>query len=103
MRDTPNPPHPLACLRHADSYAIMGSASEVCPKPEDLHRFGLLFIPGRPPMSTFPAPRTLTERIQGAHLNLKLARQSGNPDIIAAAERILNQLLDRLPRPTRQE
>ncbi|AEJ93169.1 hypothetical protein FDG57_gp096 [Mycobacterium phage Mutaforma13] len=54
-------------------------------------------------MSTFPAPRTLTERIQGAHLNLKLARQAGNPDIIAAAERILDQLIDRLPRPTRQE
>ncbi|ACY39962.1 hypothetical protein PHATNISS_93 [Mycobacterium phage Phatniss] len=54
-------------------------------------------------MSTFPAPRTLTERIQGAHLNLKLARQAGNPDIIAAAERILNQLVDRLPRSTSQE
>ncbi|AQT25903.1 hypothetical protein SimranZ1_91 [Mycobacterium phage SimranZ1] len=50
-------------------------------------------------MSAFPAPRTLTERIQGAHFNLKLARQAGNPDIIAAAERILDQLLDRLPRP----
>ncbi|AFQ97482.1 hypothetical protein DOROTHY_96 [Mycobacterium phage Dorothy] len=54
-------------------------------------------------MSAFPPPRTLTERIEGAYFNLKLARQSGNPDIIAAAERILNQLLDRLPRPTRQE
>ncbi|AUX82020.1 hypothetical protein SEA_FRANKIE_94 [Mycobacterium phage Frankie] len=54
-------------------------------------------------MSTFAAPRTLTERIQGAHLNLKLARRDGNPEIIAAAENILNQLLDRLPRSTSQE
>ncbi|AVJ50740.1 hypothetical protein SEA_OGOPOGO_101 [Mycobacterium phage Ogopogo] len=49
-------------------------------------------------MPTFPAPRTLTERIEGAYFNLKLARQSGNPEIIAAAENILNQLLDRYPR-----
>ncbi|AEK09714.1 hypothetical protein PBI_MOZY_100 [Mycobacterium phage Mozy] len=81
----------------------LGRQVKCAQSPKTSTGSGFYSFPGRPTMSTFPAPRTLTERIQGAHLNLKLARQAGNPDIIAAAERILNQLVDRLPRSTSQE
>ncbi|AMS01792.1 hypothetical protein BJD73_gp85 [Mycobacterium phage Brocalys] len=69
----------------------LGRQVKCAQSPKTSTGSGFYSFPGRPTMSTFPAPRTLTERIQGAHLNLKLARQAGNPDIIAAAERILNQ------------
>lgn len=49
-------------------------------------------------MSTFAQPRTLTERITDAKRTLGQTRQDGHQPYIEAAERVLNGLIDRLPR-----
>ncbi|MEW2483588.1 hypothetical protein AB0876_28780 [Mycobacterium sp. NPDC049093] len=49
-------------------------------------------------MPTFATPTPLTERITNAKRSLNEARASGQQPLIEAAERVLNGLLDRLPR-----
>lgn len=49
-------------------------------------------------MSTFTSPTPLTERITNALHALNTARADGHQPLIDAAERVLNGLLDRLPR-----
>ncbi|XAL85155.1 hypothetical protein RSPPQCQH_CDS0104 [Mycolicibacterium phage phi1_186001] len=53
---------------------------------------------GEPPLPTFATPRSLNDRITDALHNVRLAREDGNPVIVEAAEKLLDQLLDRLPR-----
>lgn len=52
----------------------------------------------RCPMPTFATPTPLTERITNAKRSLNEARASGQQPLIEAAERVLNSLIDRLPR-----
>ncbi|AYD87844.1 hypothetical protein SEA_ARCUSANGELUS_96 [Mycobacterium phage ArcusAngelus] len=54
-------------------------------------------------MPTFATPRSLNDRITDALHNVRLAREDGNPSIVEAAEKLLDQLLDRFPRSTSQE
>lgn len=49
-------------------------------------------------MSTFAQPRTLAERITDAKHTLDQTRKDGHQPYIEAAERVLNSLIDRLPR-----
>lgn len=49
-------------------------------------------------MPTFAAPTPLTERILNAKRSLNEARAAGHQPLIEAAERVLNGLIDRLPR-----
>ena len=49
-------------------------------------------------MSTFTPPRTLTERITDAKRTLDQTRRDGHQPYIEAAERVLDGLIDRLPR-----
>lgn len=49
-------------------------------------------------MPTFAQPTPLTERILNAKRSLEEARTLGQQPLIEAAERVLNGLIDRLPR-----
>ena len=49
-------------------------------------------------MPAFATPTPLTQRITNALHDLEAARASGHKPLIEAAERVLNGLLDRLPR-----
>lgn len=49
-------------------------------------------------MPTFATPTPLTQRITNAKRDLETARASGHVPLIEAAERVLNGLIDRLPR-----
>ncbi|QKO03084.1 hypothetical protein SEA_LASTJEDI_84 [Mycobacterium phage LastJedi] len=44
----------------------LGRQVKCAQSPKTSTGSGFYSFPGRPTMSTFPAPRTLTERIQGA-------------------------------------
>ncbi|MFV8136456.1 hypothetical protein ACNQR7_02680 [Mycolicibacterium senegalense] len=54
-------------------------------------------------MPTFAQPKPLTERITDAKHTLDQTRQDGHQPYIEAAERVLNGLLDRLPRHSTAE
>ncbi|WP_165609101.1 hypothetical protein [Mycolicibacterium conceptionense] len=54
-------------------------------------------------MTTFASPTPLTERITNAKHALDQARRDGHQPLIEAAERVLNGLLDRLPRHSTAE
>lgn len=49
-------------------------------------------------MPTFATPTPLTQRITDAKHTLDQTRQDGHQPYIEAAERVLNGLIDRLPR-----
>ncbi|ORV20043.1 hypothetical protein AWB98_29300 [Mycolicibacterium conceptionense] len=64
---------------------------------------GRFAFPGEVLMSTFAQPRTLTQRITDAKRTLDQTRQDGHQPYIEAAERVLNGLIDRLPRHSTAE